>query len=441
MDAIVFCFENSDLDLMNPICVKSVVKPKQLFAAVSIDTGASISSSEGDESSTQNGGRSEKAHTEGTDQKPAGAGPASGTTFQEMYQRRVWQRIQQAREHLQHLYPLAYRVEILENIFSLLFCRHSDILEGVLMMDGDSDYDAEGESKADSMENLNMSIISEEDAESEKLTNSVKDDTSTTSSLLRQTDSAISSLGLDGKCDRSSSVEYDAPFQEPQTERSLQPKHSRLKSHDSSDNWKPFSQPDYSYGFLANDYVVRDILAMLKEALLDLSAVRFKMQGQAQEECRQAAELLKQTPHSSAKPGTMATPAKVPLPDHRSSAKSSRDRGRSSPSPDKVNKGVDPGDPDFNPALEKLLSHTVSTSITKETLQKRMAQLTQHIHEAQWRFQLVAHEKIPRQPGCVLEEVVVVTDDDSHVACISDEWTSPKRPQSAGELAFCLFVH
>ena len=437
MDAIVFCFENSDLELMNPIRIKNVIKPKQLFAAVSIDTGASISSSEGDESSAQSRGRSDKSSAEGTDQKPMEPSQAPGTTFEEMYRRRVWQRIQQSREHLRHLYPLAYRVEILENIFSLLFCRHSDILDGALMMDGDSDYDIEGESKADSTENLNTSIVSEEDAESEKV--SVRDNVSMSSSVPRQTDSAIGSLGPDGKGEHSSSVEYDAPFRTPRMERSWQPKRSRIKSLESSDNLKPFSQPDYSCGFLANDYVVRDVLSMLKDALLDLSAVRFKMQGQAQEDRRQASNLLKQTPHSATKPSSVATPTREPSSEHQSGAKSSSSRGRPSHPPDKLNKSAESGDADFNPALEKLLSRTVSTSVTKETTQKRIAQLTQHIHEAQWRFQLVAHEQIPRQPGCVLEEVVVVTDDDSHVACITDEWVSPKRSPSAGELDFFFF--
>nr|KAG5710770.1 hypothetical protein BaRGS_035172 [Batillaria attramentaria] len=162
MEAILFCYENSNLDLMNPISMKAVLKPRHLSKAFSCDT---LSSSEGDESSSPSGGRSE----EGVAPKLSATNLAAGMSFQEVYRRRVWQRIQQAREHLQHLYPLTYRVEVLENIFSLLFCRHSDIMDGALSVEGDSDDEAEGyDSKKGSSENLNMSTVSEEDLETER---------------------------------------------------------------------------------------------------------------------------------------------------------------------------------------------------------------------------------------------------------------------------------
>ncbi|KAK7103379.1 hypothetical protein V1264_018289 [Littorina saxatilis] len=415
MDSIVFCYENSDLDLMNPIRVKKVLKPKKYSAAVSIDTIANVSSSEGDESSTPSGERSDKSLG---DRHFLLLQPASveepEASFEELYQRCVWQKIQQAREHLQHLYPLAYRVEIVENIFSLLFCRHNDILEGALTLEGESDYELEGESKTDSLEFLNMSTVSEDEGDSEKFGNSLKDDGSA-SSVFQQTDSAIGSLASEEKMQRSGSIEYDTPFHEQKRERSSHPRLSRSRHQDSSDNIRSSTHPDYSCGFLANDYVVRDVLAMLKDALVDLNAVKFKMQGRVQERGKQSSG----STHSPSRQSGRTAVSSIPEGGDRSSPRS----------PEKSS--LKSNDADFNPALEKLLSRTVSSSISAEAMQKRIAQLTQHIHEAQWRFQLVAHEMIPRQPGRVLEEVVVVTDDDSYVACIADEWMTPNRPQSA----------
>ncbi|KAL8592591.1 hypothetical protein ACOMHN_026521 [Nucella lapillus] len=134
MDALVFCFENSQLALMNPVRIKTIPKSKHLYKAISVDAFTSVSSSEGDESSTPSGGPADKPS--GEEHKSEMNGEVSGASFKETYQQQVWQRIQQAREHLQHLYPLAYRVEILENIFSLLFCRHSHLQDGALMMEG-----------------------------------------------------------------------------------------------------------------------------------------------------------------------------------------------------------------------------------------------------------------------------------------------------------------
>lgn len=412
MDAIVFCFENSHLALMNPVRIKNIPKSKHLYKAISVDAFASVSSSEGDESSTPGGGLLEKPSGEEKGQKSEVNGEVSGESFKETYHQQVWQRIQQAREHLQHLYPLAYRVEILENIFSLLFCRHSDLQDGAVMMEGVSDDEADGESKADSLENLSMSIISEEDPDLDRFSNSLKESTSTSSSLQQQTDSAISSLGPEGRSQRSDSIEYDTPFQELKSSKDKHPRHHRSKDHESSDNMKYFSQSSDSCGFLANDYVVRDVLAMLKEALVDLNAVKLKKMGQVQSESKQVSETLKQTSGTT---------------DSERASKSSSvpvDRRSRSLSP--------PTDSaDFNPALEKLLSQTVSTSITSELLQKRVAQLTQHIHEAQWRFQLVAHEQIPRQAGRVLEDIVMVTDDDSHTTCVYEEWMASKGSKQA----------
>lgn len=80
----------------------------------------------------------------------------------------------------------------------------------------------------------------------------------------------------------------------------------------------------------------------------------------------------------------------------------------------------------FDPSVEKVLTQTVRCSIPAEKLQKHVAQLTQHVHEAQWCFQLVAHEQLPKQPGSVLEKLVIVNDDDSQVLSLLDDWMTSK---------------
>ncbi|KAK7502719.1 hypothetical protein BaRGS_00005969, partial [Batillaria attramentaria] len=432
MEAILFCYENSNLDLMNPISMKAVLKPRHLSKAFSCDT---LSSSEGDESSSPSGGRSE----EGVAPKLSATNLAAGMSFQEVYRRRVWQRIQQAREHLQHLYPLTYRVEVLENIFSLLFCRHSDIMDGALSVEGDSDDEAEGyDSKKGSSENLNMSTVSEEDLETERFTGSAQDQVSLTSSLnLPQSDSAVgSSLGHDEQEQNSGRVDYDEPFEEKKNAGAYQ-RHFKGKTRFtdlvSRSLSQGLSQADYSCGFLANEYVVRDVLAMLKEALVDLSAVRFKLQGQSQAKSETGAKHVLQgqfsmermtgsptrdlgSPHFLQRQGSVGSKGVEP------------NRARASPERHHISSRLGE-DVDFNPELEKVLARTVSASISPDVLQKRIAQLTQHVHEAQWRFQLVAHEQLPKQAGRVLEEMVVVADDDGQLMCVKDDWMSSWRTQ------------
>ena len=55
----------------------------------------------------------------------------------------------------------------------------------------------------------------------------------------------------------------------------------------------------------------------------------------------------------------------------------------------------------------------MKSSVTKETLQKRITQLQKYTSEAQWRYQLFVNDLIPKQVGEVLKEQVVRTGDSS----------------------------
>lgn len=440
MEAILFCYENSNLDLMNPISMKVVLKPNKLSKVFSSDV---VSSSEGDESSSPGS----KSCGEGLGQKSTVSSVGGASSFQEVYRRRVWQRIQQAREHLQHLYPLTYRVEVLENIFSLLFCRHNDIVDGALSVEGDSEDEAEGEdSKRSSTENLNMSVISEEDPDSERQAASHRELTSVegssvtdnlqeqpSSSSQTQTDSAFGSLGHGGQGQHFSRMDYDEPFPDRRSsngDRRNSRGKTRFSDLGSSSLLQGLSQANYTCGFLANEYIVRDVLALLKEALLDLNAVRFKLQGQGPQNGGKGQDdsRPKHVPHrqmSVERPPGSVPPDHSPLQLQRQTSSGKVEYTTKSQLSPESQLGVGrPDDTIFNPELERVLSQTVGTSVTPDILHKRIAQLTQHVHEAQWRFQLVSHEQLPKQAGRVLEEMVVVTDDDGLVMSVRDDWMS-----------------
>jgi zinc finger FYVE domain-containing protein 26 len=281
----------------------------------------------------------------------------SGEKFEDLYKRQVWQRIQESREHLQHLHPLAYRLEVMEDIFSLLFCRHGDLRDGAMAGERESEED-ESSMPADSLEtSLNMFVVSEEDvtadADQPLSTNQrEKDrdaDATKSSSKDKEQKDANSAIGSMGSLDRSGksslssedramklkrtgSFDYDTPFPDEREKRDkMVPEIRRLRfrSMDSSDTPRPSSVSENSCGFLANEYVVRDVLAMLKEAVLDLNAVKFRLQGQGQS---------KETGKKAGSREAVGSPS-------RSSAGG---KGAASTATDS-----------FNPALEKLLSTTV----------------------------------------------------------------------------------
>lgn len=407
MDAIAFCSDNADLELMNPICVRKAPRPRSLSKSFTCEV--SVSSSEGEDSSSQypqNINRSVSANfTRSTTENISQV--IDKDSFQDLYDQCVTQKLMDTQNHLKKLHPLTYRVEVLEDIFSLLFATHRDVQECSNTADFDSDEGGEDGSKRNSQENmsLNTSLISEED----------------TSPLALKTDFYSSQPPpLSSQSVPASGSGYDEPFREYPPVQVSQSVHKKVRVPQdqlaeevkksasallNSDNTKmainstgkrvPVAGQEidkcevFKLGFLANEYLVRDLLAMLKESLLNINAVRYKLTGQKSD-----------------------------------LGKKSEQKGNSETL-------------HVTPAMEEALTQIVKSSVVPETLQKRLTRLTQYIHEAQWRFQLVSHDQLPKQPGQVLQRPVFVPGDDNFDVCRSDGWRkgrsrSPNKDKRSG---------
>ncbi|XP_062609221.1 zinc finger FYVE domain-containing protein 26-like [Saccostrea cucullata] len=328
MDAVYFCAECVHEKLVHPVQESNSVSPLEHMIS-------SMSSSDS--------GTSE-----------------SGYNFQEEYSKNVTQKLSSAKVYLSKLQPLNFRVEILENIFSLLFLSHEEIQESSAIFDSDSETGEEdergrSETIVSNHPSLSQSILSE----------------GSTSSPSQSVDEKITGEDLTG-VGQILIGSYDEPFVETvpdvktkKRERSASQDNSRsvylqrlnsLKeklAHQKggSGNGSTLSTGSTSscrkFGFLCNEYLVRDILALLKECLVDLSSAKFQILGNKE-------------------------------------------------MPGKATKTV------IDVSLEEPLSRLVQSSVGRDTLQRHVSQLQQFVSEAQWRFQLVCHEMIPRTPGVVL---------------------------------------
>jgi hypothetical protein len=117
----------------------------------------------------------------------------------------------------------------------------------------------------------------------------------------------------------------------------------------------------FNLGFLNNEYLVRDILNLLKDALFDLETAQFQIRG--------------------------STPEK-----NNSQRKKPQDSCYK-----------------IIVSLEEPLTNIIQCSVTKETLHSKVSKLRTFISEASWRFQLVCYDKIPKKPGEVLLGPVIVS--------------------------------
>jgi hypothetical protein len=117
----------------------------------------------------------------------------------------------------------------------------------------------------------------------------------------------------------------------------------------------------FNLGFLNNEYLVRDILNLLKDALFDLETAQFQIRGSRPEKNNSQRKKLQDSCY------------KIIV------------------------------------SLEEPLTNIIQCSVTKETLHSKVSKLRTFISEASWRFQLVCHEKIPKKPGEVLLGPVIVS--------------------------------
>ena len=380
MDILKFCFEYSDVRLMNPFCGRRLLRSHRLSKLFSSEL--SMSSSEGEESGST---------TNTVFQDNAGS-VSDYSSFDKLYQEHVTAKLRDTKDHLTKLHPLTFRVEVMENIFSLLFVMHEDLQESSMINEFDSGEEgAQTESKRSSQD-----MISEEEVSPQICDNNFF----TTNSDSQSKDQNVS-VGAN----------YDEPFVEKPVVfqpvvKTISASHDQVFD-DSNKHGQNASNMNHNFvkqlrsrkisvgatgekglvskfGFLVNEYIVRDILAMLKDSLVDLGAVRYQLMG------AQKSEVLQKTD----------------------------------------NKTMDDGTPNVDAAVEHSLTQLVKSSISEDALQPRLTRLTQYVHEAQWRFQLVSHDQLPRQSGVVLQQPIFVSNDDISNACLLDGYHSNKKKGS-----------
>ncbi|KAJ8309027.1 hypothetical protein KUTeg_013901 [Tegillarca granosa] len=354
MDVIYFCSEYQDTHLMKPLHVTDFPSAKH-FDDFDETESIHMTKSLGKE----------------------------GEKFQDIYKENVTVKLESTKVLLSKLQPLTFRVEILENIFSLLFLTREDIQESAITIDSDSGEVEESESSCrDSMNGgIRTSTISEESV------------SPTTPNFDGKFDNHMNSYFHSAQ---SETVKLETSYDEPYIDQSKLPVPKRKSEKSSSSSGNVITQnieksmklklaifdssrrgsgnastlsldslsSSKQLGFLSNEYVVRDILAMLKECLVDLNAAKFRILGKKNE-------------LSESKLKTVKTDVSTLI----------------------------------DVKLEEPLSHIVQSSVTMETLSNKIAQLSQYVHEAQWRFNLVSHENIPKKPGEVLLEPITVSRD------------------------------
>jgi zinc finger FYVE domain-containing protein 26 len=310
--------------------------------------------------------------------------------FQEIYDMFVTRKLKAGKEQVSKLHPLSYRVETLENTFSLLFMTQEDVQEAVILhTDSGEDMPEDPNCSIDCADSAMLSIDSNLhslNSTYETISESELDDhdklTMITNKLwrisrLKSENDLDVSVKLDSSAVEIGNVSYDEPFQNStarverkvRRERSSTPGRksstegkSEVKNHveDLSNISTGSTSSTYKIGFIANQYIVRDFLAMLNECLLELDSAMYRLIGE-----------------------------KVDMKESLGTSKS----------------------------IQKALNRHMKCTVSEDNLQSRISRLRQYVSEAQWRFQLVSHDQIPSEPGKVLstpfrEEAAEISDDD-----------------------------
>ena len=392
MDALTFCVSKANHELLNPVQIKSMVSGRRLCKTFL--SYQSLSSSEGDESSSPDLGSSVSLSDKMKE---------NSVQFSSLYEEMVTKKLKMTREHLSFIQPMTYRLEVMENIFSLLFVTSADLSSDASAIDVETDE--ENDSKQSSLDNicpdnLNISCVSEEDGINvdDSLSEKVKTDTSAHSQVVELSTRSANNVQLSS----STRIEYDVPFVDTHQHKSditqpsepvksayftmgdenLQPTEAtsrhispprmpnRRKKRTTSE-----AQSNDLVGFLANEYLSRDILNMLRDALNDFNIAKTSLSGKLLENRRDI------------NGGSRMKPATV------------------------------------DPLIEEALQTSIVTSVQPASLTKRLAKLTQAVHEAWWRLQLVAHEAFPRAPNQLLSEPVYITDSEINFLPACERWT------------------
>ena len=355
MDAILFCAKSSDQRLTHPIKQKDRQRLSYKFYS---ESGSESGLRSRSDSNLTN------CDTQSCDESVFGE---DKLTVQNLYEMNVTAKLKQVQSCLSVMQPLTFRLEVIEDVFSLLFLTHEDI-----------------------QETLNLSEYGS-DEHDDKRSNSTGIDSP--QSPLK----GYSSEGRDTYHLRpdpnppESTLDYDVPFEDiEKTQKKTKPSqivdmekvgeklrsikqniveriskdlHNEKFQSSHSENFSSMSANNsmnlVKLGLIVNEYLVRDILSVLRDSVVDLSSAKYHLYGNKTD---------------------------------------SREKYRHQKTSDANHANLDP-------SVEEALCHLVKSSVSMETLQKRLTQLEKFISEALWRFQIVCNRNIPKTPGQVLGEV------------------------------------
>ncbi|CAH1802978.1 unnamed protein product, partial [Owenia fusiformis] len=285
--------------------------------------------------------------------------------YTDIYKIQVTEKLKAGAQMLSKVFPLNYRVELLENIFSLLFCTHDDIQDDIIVenehIDADNIHDEPVSMDTSLEQSLDVSLDQVDLNETPNIAHQMEE----FSKVGHQFEITAADISIATEATPSwphKAVPHEDPSDvtvitlekeqlpmkedEFQTERNIRmtPRiDSERKTSGNMSSASVLSNNQQKLGFLADEHIVRDILSTLKECIIDLNSAKYTLQGQ----------------------GSSDTGIEV------------------------------------TPSIETELTKHLESCVKVETMQLHITRLTQYISEAQWRFQLVASSNIPRQPGSV----------------------------------------
>ena len=262
----------------------------------------------------------------------------SGETESESWEACVSARLQSAREQLTTLHPLTYRVEVLENLFSLLFARSEDICNPDLDVPVMSDSGGE-EGHVDEEWN-NMSLTSLDSIESPikesilltefTFSRSMPLDAGKSLPTRRELSTTFEDVGRDRSQSTADTIST-VTLTDDRTEldgkqlRTLKTTSSETNSQQSFLNLYGLSVD--KVGFLTDRRFMEELLALLKGCIDDVNTAKMATMGTVQ---------------------------------------------------------------DSEVTSEEILDSHIASSVRRTHLAQHIAQLTKRINEARWRYQLVS---------------------------------------------------
>ena len=288
---------------------------------------------------------------------------------------------------LSNIHPLRFRVELLENIFSMLFLTNEEVRQdvGVYSDSGEEGaIDSRALSRSASHGSTNSSIIThiKEDVAVEDASHffSISDEnvmlwSNKTSSANTSVETVLSSSTLQLRDPLLSSVK-SASAKETQSQGES-PMVSRVElkympptvvnqrrkaSGNASVTSNASTNSVHKIGFLVNEYIVRDVLHTIKDCLVELNATKFKLMNNSDDSSNEASV--------------------IGIAERRQ--------------------------------MELSLNKCITSDVCEEKLQQRISKLQQCVSEATWRFQLASHDWLPSEQGDIIVDLKKVeeTEDD-----------------------------